>query len=135
MAFDPQPDPPSFGVVSINPDQTIRLNVVCSEHGVDRLPPGPCKADLMFHGSEGEVLAQSSIRLMPGETASLDYEIDVRLAALDRVGIVPCIIPSQDSGRLLPTAEVFDRETGRTTLFVTPVTPRLSLIDAEPGRR
>src|SRR5258705_13629119 len=81
-AFDPQPDPPAFGVVSINPAQIIRLNVVCSEHGVDRMPPNPCKADLMFHGSEGEVLAQSSVSLIPGQTASLDYEIVVRAAGL-----------------------------------------------------
>ena len=34
VAFDPQPDPPAFGVISITPDQTIRLNAVCSAHGV-----------------------------------------------------------------------------------------------------
>jgi hypothetical protein len=134
-AFDPQPDPPSFGLVSITPDQKIRLNVVCSEHGVGALPPGPCRGALMFHDAAGEVLVEDTVQLGPGQTASLEYEIGVRTGALERVGIVPCVIPGPDSGRLLPTTEVADRETGRTALFITPITPRLSFVDAEPGKR
>ena len=49
IAFNPQPDPPAFGIVSINPDQTIRLNVVCWEHDVDGVPPGPCHGEMMIH--------------------------------------------------------------------------------------
>src|SRR6195256_3656290 len=34
-AFNPQPDPPAFGLISLNPGQTLRLNVV------NRLTPPP----------------------------------------------------------------------------------------------
>jgi hypothetical protein len=34
-AFNPQPDPPAFGLISLNPGQTLRLNVV------NRLVPPP----------------------------------------------------------------------------------------------
>ena len=59
VAFDPQPDPPAFGVISITPDQTIRLNAVCSEHGV-KGTPAPCRAELMFHDAAGNVLASQT---------------------------------------------------------------------------
>ena len=131
VAFDPQPDPPAFGVVSITPEQTIRLNAVCSEHGAKGLPPGPCRAELMFHDAAGNVLVSQVVRLRPGEATFLDYAIGVRTSALERVGIVPCIIPDPEHGRVLPTAEVSDNTTGQTVLFVNPVTPRLSFIEGD----
>ena len=133
-AFDPQPDPPSFGVVSITPDQTIRLNVVCSEHGVKAVPPDVCRAELMLHDAAGNVLASQIVRLKPGQSAFLDYRIGVRTAAFERVGIVPCVIPDPEHGRLLATAEVFDNATGQTSLHVNPVTPRLSFVEGQIAR-
>jgi hypothetical protein len=135
VAFDPQPDPPAFGVVSITPDQTIRLNVVCSEHGVKGTPPDPCRAELMFHDAAGNVLASKIVRLRPGQATSLDYTIGVRTEALQRVGIVPCVLPDPEQGRMLPTAEVFDNTSGQTILVINPVTPRLSLIAGQMEAR
>ena len=127
VAFDPQPDPPAFGVISITPDQTIRVNAVCSEHGV-KGAPAPCRAELMFHDAAGNVLASQVVRLRPGQSAFLDYSLVVRTTALERVGIIPCILPDPGRGRMLPTAEVFDSTTGETAFVVNPVTPRLSFI-------
>jgi hypothetical protein len=135
VAFDPQPDPPAFGVVTITPDQTIRLNAVCSEHGVKGTPPDPCRAELMFHDAAGNVLASTVVRLKPGQATSLDYTLGVRTDALERVGIIPCILPDPEGGRMLPTAEVIDNTTGRTAFLVNPVTPRLSLIIGQLGAR
>ena len=133
LAFDPQPDPPAFGVVSITPDQTIRLNAVCSSHGVRGVPPEACSAELMFHDAAGNVLASHIVRLRPGQAAFLDFTVGARTEALERVGIQPCIIPAPDRGRMLPTAEVFDTATGQTAFVTNPVTPRLSFIQVLMG--
>lgn len=133
-AFDPQPDPPAFGVVSITPDQTIRLNAVCSEHGVGGVPPAPCRAGLMLHDAAGNVLASQVVRLNPGQATFIDYRIGIRTAPFERVGIVPCVIPDPERGRMLATAEVFDNTSGQTAFLVNPVTPRLSFVEGQVVR-
>ena len=130
-AFDPQPDPPAFGVVSITQNQTIRLNAVCSEHGAKGVPPGPCRAELMLHDAAGNVLVSQIVRLKPGQTTFLDYAVDLRTPPLERVGIIPCVLPDPERGRLLPTVEVFDSATGQTAFHVYPVSPRLSFVRAQ----
>jgi len=127
-AFNPQPEPPGFGIVSINPDQTIRFNVVCWEHVVDGVPPGPCQGEMMFHDMTGNIVARQSVRLAPGEATFLDFTFGERTSLGNLVGINPCWIPDPTSGRALPTAEVFDTMSGRVALHVNPLTPRISLI-------
>lgn len=134
-AFNVQPDPPSFGVVSVTPDQTLRLNALCSPHGVKGFPPDPCRAELMFHNMNGEDITRQVVELQPGQATFIEISTGGRTAAGERVGIIPCIIPSPESGRLLPTVEVFDATTGETSLFINPVTPRLSFIKGFPGLR
>jgi len=134
-AFNPQPDPPGFGLVSVTPDQALRLNAVCSAHGVNGTPPDPCRAELMFHNVAGDVISSRFVELQPGQAAFIEVSPGLRTAAGERVGIIPCIIPGPDSGRLLPTAEVFNTETGETSLFINPVTPRLTFIKGSPVAR
>jgi hypothetical protein len=128
-AFNPQPDPPAFGIVSINPDQTIRLNVVCWEHDVDGVPPGPCHGDLMFHDMAGNVVSIQTVKLGPGQAVSLDFTPVRGASPGSLVGIEPCWIPDPTSGRALPTTEVFDTQSGRMALHVNPLTPRISIIE------
>lgn len=135
IAFDPQPDPPAFGIVSINPDQTIRLNVVCWAHEVDDVPPGPCRGELMFHDMAGNTVARQSVRLAPGQAAFLDFTLGVRTSPSDLVGIDPCWIPDQHSGRGLPTVEVFDTLSGKIALHVNPLTPRISMVKVDARGR
>lgn len=134
-AFNPQPDPPAFGIVSINPDQTIRLNVVCWAHHVDDVPPGPCRGELMFHDMAGNTVARQSVRLAPGQAAFLDFTPGVRASPGDLVGIDPCWIPGPNSGRALPTVEVFDTLSGRIAAHVNPLTPRISIIKIDAHDR
>jgi hypothetical protein len=126
-AFNPQPDPPGFGIVSINPDQTIRLNVVCWEHNVDGVPSGPCRGELMFHDMTGNIVARQTVSLAPGQAAFLDFAFGGTSPGV-LAGIDPCWIPDPTSGRALPTAEVFDTASGKVALHVNPLTPRISLI-------
>ena len=130
-AFNPQPEPPGFGIVSINPDQTIRLNVVCWEHDVNGVPPGICHGELMFHDMAGNIVARQSVNLAPGQGDLLDFTFGVRTSPGNLVGINPCWIPGPNSGRGLPTAEVFDSQSGRVALHVNPLTPRISLIGGD----
>ena len=128
-AFNPQPDPPGFGIVSINPDQTIRLNVVCWEHAVNGLPPDPCHGELMFHDMAGNIVAIQTVKLGPGQAASLDFTYARGASPGLLVGIEPCWIPDPTSGRALPTTEVFETSSGRVALHVNPLTPRVSIIE------
>jgi hypothetical protein len=130
-AFNPQPEPPGFGIVSVNPDQTIRLNVVCWEHDVAGLPPTPCSGELMFHDMAGNIVARQIVRLRPGGATVLDYSPGPRTSPATLVGIDPCWIPDPLSGRALPTVEVFDTASGRVARHVNPLTPRITFIDGD----
>ena len=127
-AFNPQPDPPGFGIVSVNSDQTIRLNVVCWEHPVNGVPPGPCSGELMFHDMAGSVVAMQPVKLGPGQATFLDFTPVRGASSGILVGINPCWIPDPTSGRALPTTDVYDTQSGRVTLHVNPQTPRISII-------
>ena len=131
-AFNPQPDPPGFGLVSILPDQTIRLNVVCFEHSVNGFPPDPCRGELRLHDIDGNVVASRTVRLRPGQGAFLDFTTATRTGdiAFDRAPIDPCWIPAERSGLAIPTVEVFDTASGRTTLFANPAAPHVSMFRA-----
>ncbi len=133
--FNQQPDPPAFGIVSINSDQTIRLNVVCWEHDVNGVPPGPCHGDLMFHDMAGNIVAIQTVKLGPGQAASLDYTPVRGTSPGNLVGIEPCWIPDPTSGRALPTTEVYDTQSGRVALHVNPLTPRISFVENEARGR
>ena len=126
-AFNPQPDPPGFGLVTLVNGQGIRVNVVCSEHGAGRLPPGPCAGELMIHDAAGNTLASQEVRLLPGQAASLPLSL-LRESG-DPFGIDPCWAPFADNaGIAIPSAEVFSTESGRTMLFMNPATTRLSAL-------
>jgi len=124
-AFNPQPDPPGFGLVTLLPGQDLRINVVCSEHGAGRLPPGPCAGELMFHDADGSLLSLQRIGLRPGQSAS--FALNLGREGGSPIGIDPCWIPGPDNaGFAIPSVEVFSIETGQTMLYVNPVVARLS---------
>jgi len=130
-AFNPQPDPPAFSMIGITPDQTARLNVVCSNQEVRSVNPGPCRVTLMFLDSQGRELKSETLTLRPGQADFLDLtgsEIPFTRDT-NRFELQPCIRPTSDSGRLVSAVQVFDALTGKTSVVVTPL-PRLSLLQA-----
>lgn len=123
-AFNPQPEPPAFGLVNLVAGQDLRINIVCSEHGARRVPPGPCTGELMFHDADGNTLSSQQVRLSPGQSTSVALG---RLSERNPGGIDPCWIPGPDNtGFAIPSAEVFSIDTGQTQLYLNPVVSRLS---------
>ena len=145
-AFNPQPDPPAFGLISLNPGQTLRLNVVnrlTPPPDPDRLGRGTRHAMLRFDlympstgssASVGAVLPPEhcitahrftnrqscEVTLAPGEATSFD------LAAATEVGMNQVLPLVEDDDRnqhpaLIYTLEV--RENGKT-LYTMPAVQR-----------
>jgi hypothetical protein len=128
MAFNPQPDPPRFGMVGIADGQTARLNLVNLGNGPES-PPDPCRAHLQFFDASGNVLAGQRLTVKPGESAFLDYVASfLPINTTDAAGVVnraeirPAV--NTETGAIPPpcrlTVEIFDNATGRTSVFFAP---------------
>jgi len=142
-AFNPQPDPPAFGLISLNPGQNLRLNVVnqlVPPTDPDRLgramrhamlgfdlymmstggppssadmSPGSCITAHHFANRQS-----CEVTLAPGEAASFDLPISTE------VGMSQVLPLVQDDDRnqhpaLVYTLEV--RENGKTLYTMPPV--------------
>jgi hypothetical protein len=72
LAFNPQPDPPAFGIVAITELQSIHLHVALPavQRGVQ---PGPCRVTLSFVNGDGQTISSTPATLMPGEAATLSF--------------------------------------------------------------
>jgi hypothetical protein len=128
-AFNPQPDPPGFGMVGIAEGQTARINVVNLGNVDPQLPPDPCRVELQFFDAAGNPIAAGRARVKPGQAASLDYvasfapaDVVTGAVAPARAEIRPAV--NTDTG-VLPTqcrasVEIFDNSTGRTAVFIPP---------------
>jgi len=118
-AFNPQPDPPAFGMLAVTHGQTARLNVVDATD----VPPGPCReVELMFLDSEGNIRQRSVQCLMSGRAAFLDLngnfleQIDNRTEIRGKVHLINP--PERTVTNLVATIEVFDNETGKTMFIL-----------------
>src|ERR1700682_3104320 len=73
-AFNPQPDPPGFGLVSLADNEVMRINVVCHN------PPGflasgrpdPCTANIGFMGADGRMLKYALKTIQPNAADFLE---------------------------------------------------------------
>ena len=134
-AFNPQPEPPGFGMVGIGLGQTLRLNVVNTGGVLSGFPPGPCKVQLGFLDESGRYvrkaggrdgvteLVRKAGRLESGQSMSLELTADdvmmdfggraeVRAAWLrGGVGDFP-------PGPCRATLEMIDNATGRTSFVL-----------------
>ena len=123
--FDPQPDPPVFGVSTLRTDQAMRLNVFCFEHAINGVAPEPCRGTIMFHDAAGNVLKRAAYDLAPGASQSIGFAPGARV--LSAVGIVPCIVP-EPGGRAVPSVEVLDADAS-VVLQIGPVATRASRLE------
>ncbi|WP_321472213.1 hypothetical protein [uncultured Paludibaculum sp.] len=128
----------TFGMVGVANGQTVRLNVL--NMGLQSTEPPTCLISLLFLNDQGEVLKTKTVDVRPTHSTylDLDADTDLLLAANERRQIRGLIIPlSADPGGmgaacpLLPTLELFDRSTGKTSLILTKtqVIPRAPLLE------
>jgi len=127
-AFNPQPDPPGFGMVGIAAGQTARLNVVNLGNGPPAVPP-PCRASLQFFDDPGNLLANQQVRVEAGNAVFLDLAANFPPAN----GVGEVLAPPRaeiraatetPDGELPPpctaTLEIFDNASGRTAVSFPP---------------
>ena len=134
-AFNPQPDPPAFGMIGITHEQTARLNVVaiasvdpgpCTPTEVD---PGPCRVqiEMTFFNSDGDILLRSTETLTVGHATLLDLNgislpsSTLRTELRAEADIIDSSDPDRSLLRLIANVEVIDNETGRTTVLLPTV--------------
>ena len=124
-AFNPQSDPPAFGLVGVDPFETARLNAVCADTPLPGgVAPGPCRVTLAFRDVSGRVLQQMTQSLQPGEGTSLDLTVGGASARVGgRMEVQPFISP-MGTGFVLASVDLFDSNTGRTAAIVNPTEPR-----------
>jgi hypothetical protein len=124
-AFNPQPDPPAFGLMGLDPFAVARLNAVCANTPLPGgVNPGPCDVTLAFDDSSGRLLKQMRISLEPGHGASFDLTArEAMTTSARRVEVQPSIFPS-GRGFVLVTAEIYDEFTGRTMALLNPTEPK-----------
>jgi hypothetical protein len=126
-AFNPQPDPPRFGMVGIADGQTARLNLVNLGIPVNGFAP-PCRATLKFFDGDGNLLASQRVDINPGQAAFLDLApsfappANGTSAGLLRAEIRGALTPIDDqyAPPCKASVEVFDNVTGRTSILFPP---------------
>lgn len=136
-AFNPQPDPPGYGMVGMTTGQTIRINVVNTNEPDQSLPPDPCRVIMNFRDADGNLFRNSEgqpirriVQLPAGQSTLLDLNGDV-FAGDGRIQLRPVARVQQPDGRnglppdpCIPTVEVFATGTGRTQFIVPALTAR-----------
>ncbi|PWU02710.1 MAG: hypothetical protein C5B51_20375 [Terriglobia bacterium] len=123
-AFNPQPDPPAFGLIGIDPFETARLNAVCADTPLPGgAQPGPCLVSLAFRDTSGRVLTQVTQSLQPGQATSLDLNGAQVAMRGSRFEVQP-YVPSNGSGYVMVTTEVFETSNGHTSAVLNPTQPK-----------
>jgi hypothetical protein len=134
-AFNPQPDPPGYGMIGIADGETARLNVV--NLGVPDpttgIPPDPCRMRLQFVDAEGNVLASRGVAPEMGHSKFLDFTpAFVPVNTADGLAVTPlraeirAVLFTDNGvppGPCRVTLEIFDNVTGRTQIALSPPDP------------
>ena len=117
----------TFGMVGLAAGQTARLNVL--NLGGQGSPTAPtCIVSLVFLDDQGQLLKTNTLELRPARSVSLDLDADsdLALAANQRRQVRALIAPlptapgeAASACPLMPTLEIFDRSTGKTSVVLT----------------
>lgn len=125
--IDPGVKTLNFGAINLTRGQTVRLNVIYTKvvpinpaiPPDPYLPPDPYRMTLSFVDRDGRVVAQKIVWLAIGQPALLDYTINdpnIRTASARAVinidGNDRVLLPA-----VMPTVEVFNTNTGETTVL------------------
>jgi hypothetical protein len=125
QAFNPQPDPPGFGLIGVTPaSEFARLNV--SNVAIPGIGAGgSCEVELSFGDGQGATFKRSSVTLAQGKSTSLDllatdlpHPTSVDLAPSPRVELLPAV---QRGGNcsLVSSVEIVATATGQTSSYAS----------------
>jgi len=130
QAFNPQPDPPRYGMIGITPGETLRINVANSQLPSATLLAPPCRVELVFLDSTGAPLLPAVQKtLEAGQSAHFDLDGDALFTpgtgdVLLRAEVRPVVRvlsnPTAVGSVFLPpdpcvsSIELFDNATGKT---------------------
>ncbi|HJQ23113.1 MAG TPA: hypothetical protein VKA60_04300 [Blastocatellia bacterium] len=106
----------AFGVSTITTGQTARCHAVSVGVGEVQY------VELMFFDSQGNLLARSAERVLPGRAASLEFTPPNTNLAPSRVevyAVMRFINGSPKRGYVIPTVEVIDNDSGKTIFLFT----------------
>jgi hypothetical protein len=130
----------TFGMVGITTGQDLRLNVLNAGILTPTEQPISCGVQFFFVSDQGVVLKRAAATIGPGRSHSVDISRDADIAAgqsrvevravvtsLSFSAITPGSAPRQRFCQLVPTLELFDRDTGRTTVILAHPTNFISL--------
>jgi hypothetical protein len=121
-----------FPVVGIAAGQSARINVLNAARP-DPANPTSCNVTLQFMDTNGKLLKQTAVNLQPGAGGGLDFgwaelpgndlRTEVRAVLLFGYsgGANPpaAILQQSACGYLVPSLEVYDNGTGRTSFILT----------------
>jgi hypothetical protein len=139
-AFNPQPDPPGFGLIGINIDETLRFNVSNISGATRAFPPDPYRVEIAFVDATGaELLPAVQTTLAPGQSTSVDlngadvlghvtstdsFSLPLRTEVRPVIRIIPIdTIRRLPPGPCISTIELIDNRTGKTLLTSGPQNP------------
>jgi len=149
QAFNPQPDPPGFGMFGITDFQRAHLHVSLPDTQKTRggFPPGPCRVEVSFVNEDGKAVMTETHTLSPGITGNSIFT-PAREIPTDTVGLssdagllVPAVrqqlravvnpldstLPPGPCHDLLATVQVDNQQGGAPTLTVSPRDPQNGL--------
>jgi hypothetical protein len=123
-----------FAMVGVSTGEISRINALNLGQGT--LPaPSRCAVTLRFLDTEGHVIKQSIVTLEPGKAASLDLSRD-ELPGDSRAEVraellfgysgganPPALVLQQFDCNIVPSLEVFDAQTQKTSVILTDAKP------------
>jgi hypothetical protein len=143
-AFNPQPDPPGYGMIGITEGQTLRISVVNTAPvpTESNVPPDPVRVVIMFRDASGNLLVnaggtpiQRAALLNGGQSVALNLNADNFSRFGQRMEVRPDVRIQEPDGvngvppdPVIPTAEVINNLNGRTQFVLPHVSaPRAAL--------
>src|SRR3954470_19347589 len=75
QAFNPQPEPPGFGMFGVTEIQQAHLHIALPAIQKSRgdVSPGPCRVEASFVNDKGETVMTETHTISPGQTGNLVF--------------------------------------------------------------
>jgi len=124
-----------FAMIGIASGESMRVNALNIGSSASK-QASSCPVTLQFLGAQSEVLKQTIVTLRPGAAASMDLSRDAIRAGEGRAEIRAVLLFGYSGGaapspevlqrfdcNIVPSVEVYENRTGRTSVVVTDARP------------